>query len=121
MKIVFLMTLMISIPAQAQSACTPQEFVTVTESQATVAISGGGYTPKCLKVKSGTAVTIQASPRHPLQGVQVAGNPTNPFVRGTEATRSETHSLVEPGRYAYFCTHHGDSQGGGMAGEILVE
>ncbi len=94
MKTVFL-ALLITIPVQAWSACEPQEFVTVMENNATIAISGRGYTPRCLKVKSGTAVTIQASERHPLQGVQVPGNPVNPFVRGSDATRPETHNLVE--------------------------
>ncbi len=116
-----LLALLITVPVQAWSACEPQEFVSVLDSSTTIAISGRGYTPRCLKVKSGTAVTIQASERHPLQGVQVPGNPSNPFVRGSDATRPETHTLVEPGKYAYFCTDHGDSHGGGMAGEILVE
>ncbi len=110
-----------SLPSLAFGSCEPNEFVAVEGTQATISISGRGYSPRCLKVQKGTAVTIQASDRHPLQGIQVNGGPKNPFVRGSDATRPETHNLVEAGTYGFFCTDHGDSHGSGMAGEILVE
>lgn len=105
----------------ALAACNPGDFVSREEAEVTVGIDGRGYTPACLKVKAGTVVTIAASNGHPLQGVQAAGGPVNPFLRGSEATAPETHALNEPGRYDYFCTRHGDASGNGMAGTILVE
>lgn len=110
-----------SLPSLAFGSCEPNEFVAVEGPQATISISGRGYSPRCLKVQKGTAVTIQASDKHPLQGVQMNGEPKNPFVRGTDANRPETHTLMEAGKYGFFCTDHGDSHGSGMAGEILVE
>lgn len=105
----------------AIAACGPADFVTRDEAQVSVNIDGRGYSPACLKVKAGTVITIDASRGHPLQGVQKAGEPANPFLRGSEAVSPETHPLNEPGRYDYFCTRHGDSNGRGMAGTILVE
>lgn len=110
-----------TLPTLAWGSCEPHEYVSMEGSQVTVSISGRGYSPRCLKVQRGTTVTIQASERHPLQGIASENGPNNPFVRGTEATRPETHTLVEPGKYGYFCTDHGDSHGSGMAGEILVQ
>lgn len=104
----------------ALAACGANDFVSRSEPRVAVNIDGRGYTPACLKVRAGTAVTIDASRGHPLQGVQGDG-PVNPFRRGDEATSPETHQLNEPGRYDYFCTRHGDENGRGMAGTILVE
>jgi plastocyanin len=105
----------------ALAACGPGDFVSRNESQVSVNIDGRGYTPACLKVKAGTAVTIDASRNHPLQGVPNRNGPANPFHRGSEATSPETQALREAGRYDYFCTRHGDANGRGMAGTILVE
>jgi len=105
----------------AFAACGPGDFVTHDESQVSIRIDGRGYTPACLKVKAGATVTIDASRNHPLQGVENPEGPANPFRRGSEATAPETQRLNEVGRYDYFCTRHGDANGGGMAGTILVE
>jgi plastocyanin len=105
----------------ALAACNPGDFTSREESAISIGIDGRGYTPACLKVKTGTVVTIDASRSHPLQGVRNLNGPANPFHRGSEATSPETQALREPGRYDYFCTRHGDSNGRGMAGTILVE
>jgi plastocyanin len=105
----------------AFAACEPGDFVSREESRVTINIDGRGYSPACLKVKAGTAITIDASRNHPLQGVENRNGPANPFHRGSEATSPEPQALRETGRYDYFCTRHGDSNGRGMAGTILVE
>jgi plastocyanin len=34
---------------------------------------------------------------------------------------SYAYTFAEPGRYPYFCRYHGDVEGVGMAGTIVVE
>jgi plastocyanin len=82
-------------------------------SSAQVAIqvgAGNFYTPKCVRVKAGTAVTIQVTGSHPLSSAGCGAAPvSSSFIAGT------------PGVLGYFCTNHGNGNGGGMAGAILVE
>lgn len=108
-------------PEARAAACGDRDFVTIDRPVVNVAIQGRSYTPRCLRVKAGTRVTIAASDVHPLQGVRAAGGPANPFVQPQEATAPQTRTLGSPGLYPYFCTHHGDANGGGMAGAILAE
>jgi plastocyanin len=86
----------------------------------TVAFGGSrGYTPRCLKVKAGATVTIQASPRHPLEFVATS------LVKATDPVAPSqvpvTRVFTEPGVFGFFCSVHGDASGAGMAGVIVVE
>ena len=98
--------------------CEETDFVTLDAPAVTVAFQGMGYTPRCLRVKAGTAVTLPANGAHPLQGLHVEGSPTNPFVMPQPATSAQTRTLAEPGRFPYFCVRHRTM---GMTGTILVE
>ena len=120
MKTLFVTALLLSASTAAFAApCAPADFIRLTGPQATIQIDGRGYSPRCASVSPGTAVTIQASSRHPLQGIE--GAVPNPFVRGNAASSPETQTLNTPGTYGYFCVAHGDAQGNGMAGIVLVE
>lgn len=102
-------------------ACNDRDFVFVSASSTRIQTTlEKTYTPACLKVKKGTAVTIAASEHHPLQGVQLKNQPKNPFVSAVAAKSNQTRVLSVVGDYPFFCTAHGNSNGGGMAGEIRV-
>ncbi|MCO5141579.1 MAG: hypothetical protein M9962_00650 [Oligoflexia bacterium] len=105
--------------ALANTSCTETDYVFTSEANVEIKTQGMGYSPKCLRVLPGTVITIQASKRHPLQGIQ---NPTNdnPFVMDTDAEVAVTQRMPGVGEYSYFCTNHGDTQGNGMAGSIQV-
>lgn len=109
--------------AFAQSAsvagCTASSFVQGTDNNVIQAM-GASYTPKCLKVKLGSVVTIQASAHHPLAAMADIDAP-NPFASNEEMTTTQTRQMNQKGVFGYFCTAHGDSEGDGMAGAILVE
>lgn len=109
--------------AFAQSAsvagCTANSFVQGADNNVIQAM-GASYSPKCLKVKVGSVVTIQASARHPLFAMADIDAP-NPFASADEMTTPQTRQMNQKGIFGYFCTAHGDSEGDGMAGAILVE
>ncbi len=90
--------------------------------ESSIAISGRGYTPRCLRVPLGASVVIQATGGHPLQGVEETLGVRNPFFSATgPATAPVTQRLTTPGFYPYFCVRHGTAAGTGMAGVIRVE
>jgi plastocyanin len=98
---------------QTVSGCQEQDYV-LADQVASIAINGRGYTPRCLKVRVGTQVTISASSHHPLAPQAQALNP----IPDSEST--VTVEFLEPGTFGYFCVAHGNDQGEGMAGSILV-
>lgn len=105
-------------PAHASFAnCDESSFVTA-EGSVHIAIEGTSYSPKCLRIKAGTQVTIDASPHHPLQGVG-ENNPI--FDEFGGAVSPKTVVFDQSGEYGYFCIAHGDDTGAGMAATILVE
>ncbi len=109
-------------PIPIVAGCQPGDYQSVLVCATTIAPSGRTYSPKCLKVQRGTQVTIVGSAIHPVQGMGPINGVQNPFtdIRGG-AVEAVTKTLSEPGVYGYFCTHHGDENGNGMAGAILVE
>ena len=109
----------------AQSAppiagCTAASFV---EGGATnmIQTSGASYTPKCLHIRVGASVTIQASGHHPLSAMPDIDGAANPFRKATPFVDPATQVFNQPGIYGYFCEAHGDSEGDGMAGVIWVD
>ncbi len=90
----------------------------------TVTISFGGtlgnsYSPKCVKVKAGTAVKFTgAFGPHPLQ--QGCGPATSPVIESTASGSEKTVTLSTAGDHGYFCVAHGSKAGAGMAGAIQV-
>lgn len=97
--------------ASANMGCEDQDYM-VGDSEASIAINGRGYTPRCLIVVVGSQVTIAASSRHPLAPQTTSNNPI------PAATEPVTVQFTEPGEYGFFCTDHGDGHGEGMAGSI---
>jgi plastocyanin len=129
-KIILSVALFISANALAQecaltvvSGCKLQDYVTAEGPTVTIKPAvGGGYTPKCLIVPHGTIVTIVGSTTHPLQGMDPLGDVQNPFFSTVGGvTAPVTKTLDAPGQYGFFCTHHGNKLGEGMAGAILVQ
>jgi plastocyanin len=74
------------------------------------------YTPKCIRVSPGTAVTIEASSFHPLRSASCS---PEDFVGG-QVNATGTYTLNDVGVFGYFCVAHGSNTGGGMAGAIEV-
>lgn len=107
-----------SLPVVA--GCTAADFVT-GESNSRIVTSGATYNPKCLRVKAGSSVTIQASLHHPLAAMPNIDGATNPFSDRASFASAQTRVLDTPGLFGYFCEAHGDAEGDGMAGVILVE
>lgn len=126
-SLVFLFTIAPLFGAYAQdfvvyADCQPEDFVTIEAESINIVSQGTQFTPKCIKVKPGTLVTISASSHHPLQGAQLLNEAPNPFVSDVPHTTAQTRELTETGFYGYFCVRHADpSNGNGMAGTILVE
>lgn len=116
---------LISTPGFGQSlpivaGCTAADFVEGgPDSQITTV--GTAYSPKCLKVKVGSSVTIQASKHHPLSAMPDINETPNPFSDQAKFVTAQTRVMDTPGVYGYFCEAHGDAEGDGMAGAILVE
>lgn len=102
------------------AGCSIDSFVQGTENNQ-INTTGMAYTPKCLKIKVGATVTIQANSRHPLLAMPDINKAINPFSTNSSYTTPQTRKMNEPGLYGYFCDRHGDSSGDGMAGVIMVE
>ena len=104
------------------SGCTDDKFVNGGEFTE-IMTTGSGYTPKCLRVKVGATVSIQASARHPLIAMASLNGDSanNPFAADDKATETQTRQLLEPGVFGFFCASHGKPDGTGMVGIIIVE
>lgn len=111
--------------AQTQTAlpsarCTAAEYVDGGD-DTVIQTSGFSYTPKCLHIRVGSSVTIQASSHHPLSAMPDIDDAANPFAQATPFVAPTTQVFNQPGLYGYFCENHGDATGAGMAGLILVD
>lgn len=102
------------------AGCTTEKFISVA-GDAIIKTIGNSYTPKCLRIKSGSNVTIQASSHHPLTAFADVNDVQNPFGDQSTFTTSQTRVMSQVGIYGYYCEAHGDSEGDGMAGIIIVE
>ena len=74
------------------------------------------YSPKCLKIRKNTAVAIDATSIHPLQGV----GDMNPWTATTAATTPQTRTPAAASLFPFYCTAHGTAAGGMMAGAVWV-
>lgn len=108
-----------AIPTVAN--CTESQYVVATATTAQVPTRGSSYTPRCLKVKKGTAVTIGASSHHPLQGILMQDGSVNPiFDEFGGAVSPKTVVFNEVGVFGFYCVAHSDDLGTGMGGAIWV-
>jgi plastocyanin len=101
------------------AGCDAQNFVEGAEA-VQVVTKGSSYYPRCLKVKVGSTVSIQATRRHPLEAMADIGGAGNPFGDSRSFEVTQTRLMEQPGVFGYFCTDHGDASGEGMAGIIWV-
>lgn len=114
-----------SVPSLGQSlpvvaGCKATDFVEGSlENQ--IKIVGTAFSPKCLRVKVGSSITIEASTHHPLTPMAKIGDMINPFSDQPKFFSAQTRVMTAPGLFGYFCKVHGDPEGDGMAGAILVE
>jgi plastocyanin len=104
----------------AIGACAAKDFVIGTAQQV-ITIVGRSYSPRCVRVPVGATVTIQGSGIHPLQGSIATSSAVNPFATVNGSDAPVTRVLSQAGVLGYFCTHHGDAHGQGMAGVIVVQ
>lgn len=103
--------------------CRASDFVEVDDPNPTIVITPSfPYSPRCLKVKVGAKVTVEASVLHPLTAMPpLFDNPApNPFADTPRATKSQTREMLAPGYFGYYCNYHGLPNGTGMTGVILV-
>jgi plastocyanin len=90
---------------------------------ATIQFAGLSYSPKCMRIKSGTTVTFEGNfGSHPLEGGTVANgiptsDPASPITK-TQSGTSAMFTLNEAGVVPYFCTFHAAAN---MMGAIFVE
>lgn len=79
------------------------------------------YTPKCVKVSTGTQVTWSGTfSAHPLQGGAVVNNvgfPDNAQIPLTNTGMSKTITFPTAGAYPYYCVFHVNS----MQGVVFVQ
>lgn len=101
------------------AGCTEARFVE-GGANTMIATSGASYTPKCLRIRAGSQVSIESSGRHPLAAMPDIDGFENPLANMGEVFQTITVQFSEPGIYGYFCTRHGDKEGQGMAGIIEV-
>lgn len=92
------------------------------QSAINISFSSFFYSPKCIRVSTGTNVTFQGSfGTHPLLGGYVSGglNPASsgPFVPVTNSGTSKTVAMSTAGTFPYYCTAHALS---GMTGVVFV-
>jgi hypothetical protein len=93
--------------------CNEQDYIDFIpgESLFTVVTQGTSYSPKCLRIKKGTLINIQASPRHPLQGIPDT-DITNPIYNELGAAdTTKIYTFNDVGVFGYYCTNHGNELG----------
>lgn len=134
MKTFFILLSLVSSAAFAQSVsadtfkvvaqCQEQDYIDILPGNSifTIALQGSSYTPKCLRIKKGTSIAIQASSRHPLQGIpDLDSNLVNPIYDELGgAVENRTYTFNDVGVFGYYCLAHGNDAGQGMAGAIYV-
>lgn len=126
LTIAILTLLLWTLPANAEpiptvAACTPEMYVDAVGPTAQIQTRGSSYTPRCLRVKRGTSVTIAASSHHPLQGILMEDGSLNPIANGSAgATAAKTVIIEETGIFGFYCEAHSDELGSRMGGAIWV-
>ncbi len=102
------------------AGCKEADFV-VGEEINRISIVGTSFVPKCLKIKAGATVTIEAGSHHPVSAMANVNEAINPFSNGNRFMEPQTRIMAAPGLFGHFCRVHGDAEGDGMAGAIWVE
>ena len=106
------------------AACGGSGGGTASGDAVTVKMFDNRYEYTEIHVTAGGTVTFEGAGRNPHNAVDAAGTWSTEdefgsldMLEGDEATIS----FDEPGEYTFFCTYHGNADGEGMAGTIVVE
>lgn len=90
---------------------------------ATIMTMGLAYSPKCVRISTGTEVTFNSDfTLHPLRGGTVEGvtpteDPNSP-IKATNTGMMAKFTFPAKGTYGFYCNNHAAA---GMAGAIFVE
>ena len=104
----------------AVNGCTAASATDMTgQAAVTVAISGFAYSPPCVKVDTGTVVTIDASTVHPLRPGTDCHEDTTGQSPITSSTSNEAVTFGSAGTFGFFCANHCVSNG--MKGAVFVQ
>ncbi len=77
-----------------------------------------------IRISVGGSVTWRGAGRNPHNAVEANGRWSTETVFGSlDQFEGDEAALTydEPGEYVFFCTYHGNAQGAGMAGTLIVE
>jgi plastocyanin len=106
------------------AACGGSGGGTASGDAVTVKMFDNRYEYTEIHVAAGGTVTFEGAGRNPHNAVDATGTWSTEdefgsldMLEGDEATIS----FDEPGEYTFFCTYHGNADGEGMAGTIVVE
>jgi plastocyanin len=113
------------IAALALAACGGGGETTVTEGQdVTVRMFDNRYEYTEIHVPPGGSVNFVGAGRNPHNAVASDESWSTEDVFGSLEQLEDDAATIDfdqPGEYKFFCTFHGNAEGSGMAGTVIVE
>jgi len=106
------------------SGCTTIEDHTGVATFTIAATASFTYDHHCVRISTGTVVTMENSLTHPLTGASCStpGGPIPAVAAPATGTAHTTdYTFTTAGHYGYWCMNHGADDGGGMSGLIIVQ
>ncbi len=98
---------------------------TVKEGQdVTVRMFDNRYEYTEIHIPPGGSVTFVGAGRNPHNAVAADSSWSTEDVFGSAEMLEDDSAVInfdEPGEYEFFCTFHGNAEGSGMAGKVIVE
>ncbi len=106
-------------------ACGGGDGTTVIEGQdVTVRMFDNRYEYNEIRIPPGGSVNFAGAGRNPHNAVASDQSWSTEDVFGTLEQLEGDEAVIDfdqPGEYAFFCTFHGNAEGDGMAGVVIVE
>ena len=119
------LTLIVGLFAALLVACGGGAEATVIEGQdLTVQMFDNRYEYTEIHIPPGGSVTFVGAGRNPHNAVAADASWSTEDVFGSAEMLEDDSAVInfdEPGEYAFFCTFHGNAEGSGMAGKVIVE
>jgi len=107
------------------AACGGGDETTVIEGQdVTVRMFDNRYEFTEIHISPGGSVTFVGAGRNPHNAVAADESWSTEDVFGSAEMLEDDSAVInfdEPGEYEFFCTFHGNAEGSGMAGKVIVE
>lgn len=107
------------------AACGSADATTVTSAQdVTVRMFDNRFEYNEIHIPPGGSVNFVGGGRNPHNAVASDESWSTEDVFGTLEQLEGDEAVIEfdkPGEYAFFCTFHGNAEGSGMAGTVIVE